>query len=392
MAQAKKKQPANQSNLLKGGPRKKKSMPKRIKTGLAGCPLDKGFEACHAYFYDEIAKGDTEKLVKDYIRKTFSKDDAAAIFANPDYHFWLYTGRAAAIFWMNHGLEFEDKYASYPSKVYEIYADLIEPGKKILADKQQKNQTKGTAVSPQELFRRKVNDTLGYEIDYLEDEWIEGKTSTIDLYTLFQKHGIKGAGANHLRPRVQFMYDELYAAYHKKDKDAVEGYDHLTKKEIKRRLDAVSTMLSDLDKVQSAAKTTRKKKATTTKAKAITADKQVAHLKYLKESQEYKLVSVDPITVPGTYRLYTFNTKTRELTEFVTTAANGFEIKGTTIQNFDPEKSRKIRLRKPDDVLPLVLKKTPNQIDKEWSKLTTKESTPTGRINADMVLLRTENK
>ena len=147
-------------------------------------------------------------------------------------------------------------------------------------------------------------------------------------------------------------------------------------------------MLGDLDKIKAASKATRKPR----KPQVRTADKQIKQLKYLKEDNDYKLVSVDPLTVPGSYRLYTFNVKNRELCEYVTTAANGFEIKGTTIQNFDPDQSRKTRLRKPNEFLPIALKKTPNQINKEFNKLSTKVNEPSGRINGDTILLRVENK
>ena len=379
-----------QANLLKKAPKKKKSIPKRPKTGLKAVPLDRGFSQCHWHFYEEIDKKDIEKLCKDYVKNTFSKDDAAAILANSEYHFHMYSGRAAAIFWMNHGLEFEGKWYEYPERVYQEYEALIEPGKAILAEKKAEADQKAKAkvYSPQELLRMKVNNTVGYELDYLEDEWIEGKKTDTDLYTLFQKHDLKGAAAPYLKPRVEFMHDEYAAAYNKTDDYAVEAYSHLTRKELKRRLDVTVRMLGDLDKIQAASKATRKKRT----PKVRTADKQVKALKFLKDDNDYKLVSVDPISVPGTYRLYTFNVKTRELAEYFTTSTNGFEIKGTTIQNFDKDKSRKTRLRKPDDFLPIVLKKTPNQIDKEWKKLTTKTTEPTGRINADTILLRVENK
>ena len=184
------------------------------------------------------------------------------------------------------------------------------------------------------------------------------------------------------------MRDEYKAAVDKTDECVVEGYAHLTKNELKRRLQVCERMLGDLDKIQAASKATRKKRT----PQVRTADKQIKQLKFLKDDNEYKLVSVDPLSVPGSYRLYTFNVKNRELCEYVTTAANGFQIKGTTIQNFEPDKSRKTRLRKPDQFLPIVLKKTPNQIDKEFKKLTTKVNEPSGRINDDTILLRVENK
>jgi len=381
-----------QANLLKKKPtNKKKSIPKRPKTGLNAIPLDRDFRYCRAFFQDDIDQRDVIKLCKDYVRKTFSKGDAQAILANPEYHFSMYSGRAAAIFWNNHGLEFEEPFQEYPERVYQAYAELIEPGQAILDSRKQEDDAKAQrkVVSPQELMRRKVNSTVGYDLDYLEDEWIDGKTTDIDLYTQFQKHDLKGAAAPHLKDRVDAMRSEYYDAYHRNEDTAVEAYSHLTRKELKRRLDVCETMLNDLDKIQAASKATRKKRT----PKARTADKQIKHFKYLKEDKtNYKLVSVDPLSVPGAFRLYTFNVKNRELTEYTTLAANGFEIKGTTIQNFDPEKSRKTRLRKPDAFLPIVLKKTVNQIGKEWDGLTTKTTVPTGRINADTILLRVEHK
>jgi len=381
-----------QANLLKKkATTKKKSIPKRPKTGLKAIPLDRDFRYCRAFFQEEVDQKDVIKLCKDYIRKTFSKSEAQAILANPEYHFSMYSGRAAAIFWENHGLEFEEPFEEYPERVRQSFAELIESGQVILDSRKKDEDAKAQrkVVSPQELMRRKVNSTVGYDLDYLEDEWIEGKTTDIDLYTQFQKHELKGASAPYLKNRVEAMRSEYYDAYHKNDEQMVEAFSHLTRKEIKRRLEVCETMSADLDKIQAASKATRKKRA----PQARTADKQIKHFKYLKEDKtDYKLVSVDPLSVPGAFRLYTFNVKNRELTEYTTLAANGFEIKGTTIQNFDPETSRKTRLRKPDAFLPIVLKKTVNQIGKEWDKLTTKTTVPTGRINADTILLRVEHK
>ena len=376
---------------VKAPSRKKKSAPKRVKTGISACPLDRGFGMCRRFFYDEIDDKEISRICKEFVRKNYSKEDARAILANPEYHFSMFNGRAAAIFWMSKDLEFENPYESYPDRVKEIYVDLIESGKEILGESE-KTTEDGTPIkkrlSPQELLERKVNSTIGYDLDDLEDNWINGETSDVDLYNLFQKHDLKGAAAPYVRERLETMRSEYQDAYDKSEECAVEAYGNLSRKEIKRRLDVCNRMIDDLDKIKAASKATRK----TRKPKVRTADKQIKDVKYLKENNEYKLVSVDPLSVPGSLRLYTFNVKTRELTEYVTTSTNGFEIKGTTIQNFEPDKSRKTRLRKPDVFLPIVLKKTPNQIDKEWKKLTTKTTEPTGRINGDTILLRTENK
>jgi len=115
-------------------------------------------------------------------------------------------------------------------------------------------------------------------------------------------------------------------------------------------------------------------------------------VQYKKEDNDFKLVSINPILLVGSRRLYAFNCKERYLIEYCTQAANGFEISGTTIKNLDTVNSRQVRLRKPDEFLPIALNKTVKQIDTEWKKLTTKTSVPTGRINKDIVLLRVMDK
>ena len=73
--------------------------------------------------------------------------------------------------------------------------------------------------------------------------------------------------------------------------------------------------------------------------------------------------------------------------EYITHSTTGFEVSGTSIKNFDKE-SRQATLRKPDEILPMILNKTEKQIEKIWDTLTTKIDKPTGRVNADCILMR----
>ena len=177
-------------------------------------------------------------------------------------------------------------------------------------------------------------------------------------------------------------------AYHKRCEQAVEGYSHLKRPELNHRIKACQEMLLDLDRIKSAAKATRKTKVKQPKA----ADKQVSKVKYKSEDANFKLVSISPIQIIGKIRLYTFNTKSRMITEYITQSVGGFEISGTTIKNIDTVNSRTVRLRKPEEFLPGVLTKTVKQIDTEWKKLTTKTTIPNGRINSDTILLRALDK
>ena len=63
-------------------------------------------------------------------------------------------------------------------------------------------------------------------------------------------------------------------------------------------------------------------------------------------------------------------------------------MKGITLLHYEADKSRSTRLRKPNEFLKICLKKTAKQLDKEWKKLTTKDSVPNGRINEHTILLK----
>ena len=162
----------------------------------------------------------------------------------------------------------------------------------------------------------------------------------------------------------------------------------MKKPELKRRVKACQDMLLDLDRIKSAAKATRKVRVKQPKA----ADKQVSKVKYKTEDATFKLASINPVQIVGKIRLYTFNTKNRVVTEYITQSATGFEISGSTIKNFDKVNSRCRSLRKPNEFLPELFDRTPKQIDKAWKDLTTKERVPNGRLNSDTILLRVMDK
>jgi len=127
-------------------------------------------------------------------------------------------------------------------------------------------------------------------------------------------------------------------------------------------------------------------------AKPVTMDRQVAKLNYLPESKEYKLTSIVPYGIVGSMRLYTFNTSNRILTEYVSQSANGFEVRGSTLQLWDKTASRSTKLRKPEDILTIVQGSTVAKINRTIKGLTTKITKPNGRINKHTILVRVMNK
>ena len=206
-----------------------------------------------------------------------------------------------------------------------------------------------------------------------------------NVYELWKKHGLKGNVINAFKEKVQMEYDVVSDAYNNNCDQAVEAYSHITRRRQKKMLNLMDNVFADLDKLKTSFKAVRMPRA----KKPKSTDAQVANLKYLQEDIDSKVTSINPVLIPGKEHLLVYNVKYKSLAHYVSTATKGFEVRGTTLYNFDEKLSKGAKLRKPEDVLPEVLKLTPKQIDKRvWDKLTTKIGSPNGRINKDCILLR----
>ena len=115
--------------------KKKKSLPRRTKTGLGGVPSDKGFEAVKNYFHFEVANKDLSEAIKGYVRKTFSKKDAQAIMANPEYKFYAFTHHCATSWWMMMEMSMDEKSEYYANALNNYLQELLVSGRVLIAEK-----------------------------------------------------------------------------------------------------------------------------------------------------------------------------------------------------------------------------------------------------------------
>ena len=374
---------------LKGKKTKKKVLRARARTGLAGIPVDKGFNAVKDYFHLQVDKKDCVSQVKTWIKKNFP-EPSKYILANPEYHFSM-THHAATAFWYNNDLYKNNDADGNTAKeflnnLFDKMIPLIEKGKVIYEEKQKANNI--VSISPAVKLMRKINNTIMQELLDLEDKWIDGDDATINIYDRFKYHGLTNTAISHVKPMIEGWLLDYEDAYYKRCDQAVEGYSHLKRSTLNHRIKVCKAMLEDLERIRSATKATRNVKVKRPKS----VDKQVAKVQYKKEDNDFKIVSINPIQIPTKTRLYAFNTKNKMVTEYITESPNGFEISGSTIKNFSKDLSRTICLRKPLDFLPIVLQKTPKQIDAAWQTLKTKTKVPNGRINKDTILLRVLDK
>ena len=374
---------------LKGKKTKKKVLRARARTGLAGIPVDKGFNSVKDYFHLNVDRKDCIQQVKTWIKKNFP-EPSKYILANPEYHFSM-THHAATAFWYNNDLYKNNDADGNTAKeflnnLFDKMIPLIEKGKVIYEEKQKANNI--VSISPAVKLMRKINNTIMQELLDLEDKWIDGDDATINIYDRFKYHGLTNTAISHVKPMIEGWLLDYEDAYYKRCDQAVEGYSHLKRSTLNHRIKVCKAMLEDLERIRSATKATRNVKVKRPKS----VDKQVAKVQYKKEDNDFKIVSINPIQIPTKTRLYAFNTKSKMVIEYITESVNGFEISGSTIKNFSKGLSRTICLRKPLDFLPIVLQKTPKQINDAWKLLKTKTKVPNGRINKDTILLRVLDK
>ncbi len=262
--------------------------------------------------------------------------------------------------------------------------DLVAEGEKIKLEKLKESPPK-PVISPQERTRRKVLDTIYMDWDstIVEGWFDENYTQKFSAYNRFRGYGLKSNSINIFKALLEQEYNNVLEAYNRTCEQCVEAYSHITKGNKRKILKQFEDVFADLEKLRTSFKSARKPRA----HKPKTSDKQVERLQYMAESIDDKLVSINPVLIPRSHKLFVYNTKQRRLFEYKTESAHGFEVSGTTIKNFD-EESRVALLRKPEEILPQILNKTEKQIEKVWDTITTKINKPTGRINSDCILLR----
>lgn len=276
----------------------------------------------------------------------------------------------------------------YPDNKIEVFKERISEhlknGKIALEEK--KNAPVKKVISPAERLKAKFESTIYHDWDLLVlDEWIDGNFDIkFPVYDLYRAHNLKGAAINMLRELVQFEYDVVSDAYNKKCDQAMEAYSHIKRTDQNKMLKTMDNIFAELQRLSMSATATRKPRT----LKRKTSDKQVEKLHYCKDNQEAQLTSINPVLIPDKELLYVYNVKQKNLFIYKAEQGKGFEVRGSTLYKWSVEDSKVMKLRKPDEVLPLIIQQTAKQNDKLIASLTTKVNEPSGRINKDCILLK----
>lgn len=341
--------------------------------------------AFHYYNYfnnGKVFKKDVIKYAKDELN--YNKDQIELLTISPDWSCRLQSG--ALLRMRSRGLILRDSEFQFIKSNLEDMERIAL--KKIKEDKLDAENPdtppKAPIISVQDRVKAKVNESVITELEGLLDEWIIGNSPDANVIELMKAAILPAQAVKYVVDWAEKRRAELQEAIDKLDPQLVEAYSHLSTKRKKDFVSWYEGIIADAQRFGSNTKTVRKART----KKPVSIEKQLSKLKYLKESPENKLVSINPSQIIGATELWTYNIKYKALTRYIAESGLGFEIKGTTLTKYDQSTSLTRKLRKPEQTLADLLSSTKTKAAKVFDALTTKPSVPNGRMSEDTIILK----
>lgn len=252
---------------------------------------------------------------------------------------------------------------------------------KVVKEKKTAEVKPSNVISIQDRIEEKARDLAG-EIEGAIDEFVlsKGKT-TFSAKNYLLAHSVSAPIAKKIGDMYVKLYNELADAINEEDVQLVEGYSNFNKRQLKAFHKFVGDIIDDCHQMVQTAKATRAPR----KRKATPPSKVVGKMKYMKEFAELNLKSCKPEDILTASELWVYNTKYRKVQVYKAEMGT-LGVKGTTVLGFSLKDSVSYTLRKPEEFFK-GLSMGKRALNGAIKKLTTKPSTPNGRINEECVLL-----
>jgi len=252
----------------------------------------------------------------------------------------------------------------------------------------QTNKKSSVATKNDSTLAEKDSDKLDNIIGDIEQEfdnfYKNGYQSEFSMFDYLKTNSIKSAFVSKIIAFYMPLEAELSTAIAGGDPQVKEAYANIKMSDRRKSKAFLLKIITDCMAFTETKKSVRKPR----KVKEKSAEKVVSKVTFMKESSVYKIASIDPTRIVKAQMLFTFNTKYKKLNVYYSADDKGLSVRGTTIINFDETKSISKTLRKPNEVLPLVLSLGKLAVMKNVNGIKTTNTVPNGRINQDTVLLR----
>ena len=248
-------------------------------------------------------------------------------------------------------------------------------------------EAKVTVKAPtiQDRLQEKTSEIIGELEGHYDDVTLSVK-STFKPYDYLVSNNVVQSQLGKYESVYASRKAELEEAMAKKDEQLKEGYSHYKAADFKRVIAWIDNLMSAIEQYRGVKKSLKKAKV----RKAPSKEKVIAKLKYAKTDPVLKIVSINPADIVGASALWVYNIKSRKLGKYVAAAYQTLNVKGTSITNFDTDKSISKTLRKPDEKLKEFAKAGKIALRKFIEDIKATETKMNGRISTDIVLLKVE--
>ena len=141
--------------------------------------------------------------------------------------------------------------------------------------------------------------------------------------------------------------------------------------------------LQSIDTYTASKKTVRRKKPQDPR-------KIVARLRHLKADKDFNIASINPVDILGSTEVWVYDVKRRRLGLYKSKGDGGLGVKGTSVTGYDDGLSYEKTLRKPEEQLPVIMKKSKNALHDTVGKIRGKQMKVKTRINPNMLILKVQ--
>ena len=243
-------------------------------------------------------------------------------------------------------------------------------------------EDKPSRPSVRDYMQDKIAEVIG-DLEGQVDAFLK-EDKEFDLYNYLQANSIPKPYCKDIDAWARKRGMEFTDVYKTMDKDTKDGYSNISRRQQANLVKMFGAFIVDLEKYTQFKKANRKPRVTKAKPPAV----QVARIKFKKEDTELGIKSVNPSEMVGASQVWVYNVKYKRLAAYRSDSVQGIQVKGSTLQNYDPDMSECRSIRRPEAFLKVLLDASKVKLRKLLSDLTTKGYDVTGRINDECIIVR----
>jgi hypothetical protein len=349
--------------------------------GFSDAEFDHHLRRSFYYYNYHYTQKDCKKHVVEWMQKqttVFTKRDIGAFIRSSDRSMSM----TACSLVMAHrqGMPLKARHTDFLKEAIAKSIELAEP-----------EAVEAVAAEKVEVYRPTIQDRLNEktseiigELEGIYDEVHSNNRVDFKPYDFLVANNVVQSQLGKYESLYNKRRAELELAQSRADDQVREGYSHYRAADFKRMIGWIDNLLAAVEQYRGVKKATKKARV----KKAPSKEKVISKLKYCKTDAVLKLVSINPADIVGASELWIYNTKSRKLGKYVASAYQTLTVKGTSLVNFDTDKSVCKTLRKPEEKLKEFAKAGKIQLRKFLDDVKATESKMNGRMNADIVLLK----